>query len=152
MPLWQNMTSVCLKNFASKFLRVLRSREESQVSREYMRKVNVKAVDENMQAYQLSGGNQQKVVIAKWFMKEPKVIFMDEPTKGVDVGAKHEIFELIGQLAAEGKGIIYASSEIPEILGISDRTYVMYDQTIVKELKTAETSEEEILFYSAGGQ
>ena len=64
----------------------------------------------------------------------------DEPTKGVDVGAKHEIFELIGQLACEGKGIIYASSEIPEILGIADRTYVMYDQSIAKELKTTETA------------
>jgi simple sugar transport system ATP-binding protein len=70
----------------------------------------------------------------------------------VDVGAKHDIFELIGRLARNGKGIIYASSEILEILGIADRTYVMYDQTIVKELKTAETSEEEILFFSAGGK
>ena len=80
------------------------------------------------------------------------VYIFDEPTKGVDVGAKHDIFELIGQLANEGKGIIYASSEIPEIMGISDRTYVMYDRTIAKELQTTETTEEEILFYSAGGQ
>jgi len=89
--------------------------------------------------------------VGKWLITDAEIYIFDEPTKGVDVGAKHDIFELIGQLAAAGKGIIYASSEIPEILGIADRTYVMYDRTIVKELNTQETTEEEILFFSAGG-
>jgi simple sugar transport system ATP-binding protein len=80
------------------------------------------------------------------------VYIFDEPTKGVDIGAKHEIFVLIGKLAAAGKGILYASCELAEIMGITDRTYVMYDRTIVKELVTADTTESEILFYSTGGK
>ena len=77
---------------------------------------------------------------------------MDEPTKGVDVGSKHEIFELIQTLAEAGKTIIYVSSEITEILAITDRTYVMYSGEIMAELKTSETTEEEILYYSTGGK
>ncbi|MDO9302951.1 MAG: ATP-binding cassette domain-containing protein, partial [Anaerolineales bacterium] len=100
----------------------------------------------------LSGGNQQKVAVGKWLISNADIYIFDEPTKGVDVGAKHEIFELIGRLAQAGKGIIYASCEFPEILGITDRICVMYDHTIVKELKTTETSEEEILFFSTGGK
>jgi len=145
MPLWQNMTSVCLKNFASKFLRVLRSREESQVSREYMRKVNVKAVDENMQAYQLSGGNQQKVVIAKWFMKEPKVIFMDEPTKGVDVGAKAEIQHLIFERAKSGISFVIISSELEEIMYLCDRIIVLHNGELVSEVHRKDFSKDTLM-------
>ena len=84
-------------------------------------------------------------------MTEASVYLFDEPTKGVDVGAKGDIFDLIGGLAQSGKGILYASSEISEILAITDRVYVMYDGKIVKELETSATNEEEILYYSTGG-
>jgi simple sugar transport system ATP-binding protein len=107
--------------------------------------------NENQKVAYLSGGNQQKVAVGKWLITDAEIYIFDEPTKGVDVGAKRDIFELIGGLAKKGKGIIYASSEIPEILDISDRIYVMYDYTIVKEFETTEATEEEILLYSAGG-
>ncbi|MGM9956295.1 MAG: sugar ABC transporter ATP-binding protein, partial [Peribacillus sp.] len=80
------------------------------------------------------------------------VYIFDEPTKGVDVGAKKDIFELIAKLAQKGKAIIYASSELAEIIGITNRTYVLYDGRMVKELETSKTNEEELLFYSTGGK
>lgn len=99
----------------------------------------------------LSGGNQQKVTIGKWIDSDADVYIFDEPTKGIDVGAKHEIYKLIIELAKNGKSVIYTSSEQSEIMLLSDRIYVMYDGTIQKELITDQTSEEEILFYSTGG-
>lgn len=84
-------------------------------------------------------------------MAEAGVYLFDEPTKGVDVGAKRDIFHLIGRLAQNGNAILYATSELSEILAITDRVYVMYDGEIVKELVTRETSEEEILYYATGG-
>ncbi len=150
-PVYINLSASSLKKFCGLF-DFIRARDERAAARKVINDLSIRTPSEYQKVAFLSGGNQQKVAVGKWLITDAELYVFDEPTKGVDVGAKHEIFELIGQLAAEGKGIIYASSEIPEILGISDRTYVMYDQTIAKELKTAETSEEEILFYSAGGQ
>lgn len=100
----------------------------------------------------LSGGNQQKVAIGKWMSREADVYLFDEPTKGVDIGAKVDIFKLIRQLSDDGKGIIYFSSEIHEILGISDRILVMYDGIIVMELSREEGTQEKILLYASGGK
>jgi simple sugar transport system ATP-binding protein len=100
----------------------------------------------------LSGGNQQKVAIGKWLISDAEVYIFDEPTKGVDVGAKKDIFELISGLAKRGKSVIYASCELSEILGITDRVYVVYDGEVAKELETKTTNEEELLFYSTGGK
>lgn len=100
----------------------------------------------------MSGGNQQKVAIGKWLIADADVYIFDEPTKGVDVGAKKDIFELIAQLARNGKAIIYASSELSEIMGITNRTYVLYGGKTVIELETSKTNEEELLFYSTGGK
>jgi len=99
----------------------------------------------------LSGGNQQKVAIGKWLLADAEVYMFDEPTKGVDVGAKRDIYELVAELAARGKCVLYASSELPEIMGLTDRVYVMYDGRIVRELETDRTSEDEIMLYSTGG-
>jgi ABC-type sugar transport system ATPase subunit len=110
-----------------------------------MKKVNVKAVNENMQAYQLSGGNQQKVVIAKWFMKEPKVIFMDEPTKGVDVGAKAEIQNLIFEMAKSGMSFVIISSELEEIMNLCDRILVLHNGERVSEIQGAEFSKDTLM-------
>ncbi|UUZ92862.1 sugar ABC transporter ATP-binding protein [Paenibacillus sp. P25] len=100
----------------------------------------------------LSGGNQQKVAVGKWLPTDAQVYLFDEPTKGVDVGAKSDIFRLIGRLAQEGKGIIYLSCEIAEILGIADRILVMSYGRIVKELSREEATQEKILYYASSGE
>ena len=92
------------------------------------------------------------MTIGKWLDSNAEIYIFDEPTKGIDVGAKNEIYKLIIDLARQGKAVIYTSSEQSEILLVSDRTYVMYNGTIQKELITEKTSEEEILFYSTGGK
>lgn len=145
MPLLQNISSACLERFATKIFRILWEKKESKVAREYMDKANVKAVNENMLTYQLSGGNQQKVIIAKWFMKDPKVMFMDEPTKGVDVGAKAEIQRLIFDRAKTGMSFIIVSSELEEIMYLCDRILVLYNGELVSEIKREEFSKDKLM-------
>jgi len=115
-------------------------------------KLAIKTPDEKALVGNLSGGNQQKIAIGKWLLTDADIYIFDEPTKGVDVGAKRDIYYLIAELAAQGKSVIFASSEMNEMIGITDRMYVMYDGQVAKELTTANTSEEEIMFYSTGGQ
>ena len=93
----------------------------------------------------LSGGNQQKVVLARWLAARPKVLILDEPTRGIDVGAKAEIYRLIDELASEGLGIMLISSELPEILGLCDRIYVMQGGRITGQLDGADATEEKVL-------
>jgi simple sugar transport system ATP-binding protein len=100
----------------------------------------------------LSGGNQQKVAIGKWISLDSTLYLFDEPTKGVDIGAKVDIFKLIRQLAASGKGCLYFSSEFHEAIGISDRILVMYNGQIVKEFSREEATQERILLYASGGK
>ena len=102
----------------------------------------------------LSGGNQQKVVIAKALLAEPKVLILDEPTRGIDVGAKYEIYQLMNELIDQGISIVMISSELPEIIGMSDRIYIMYEGKIRGELNSGvdEITQENILYYAAGGK
>jgi putative multiple sugar transport system ATP-binding protein len=93
----------------------------------------------------LSGGNQQKVVLSKWIYADPDVLILDEPTRGIDVGAKYEIYNIINELAAQGKGIIVISSELPELLGISDRVYALSEGRITGELPIEEATPEAVL-------
>ena len=93
----------------------------------------------------LSGGNQQKVLLAKWMFTEPDILILDEPTRGIDVGAKYEIYCIINQLAAEGKSVIIISSELPEILGMCDRIYVLNEGRIVGEFNSQEATQEKIM-------
>ena len=93
----------------------------------------------------LSGGNQQKVVLAKWLNTAPDVLILDEPTRGIDVGAKYEIYTIINELAADGKGVVMISSEMPELIGMCDRIYVMNEGALVGELAAAEASQERII-------
>lgn len=125
---------------------------EKNEAKKMIESLGIKTPSHETKVQNLSGGNQQKVAIGKWLVTDSEVYIFDEPTKGVDVGAKKDIFELISTLAKAGKAVIYASCELSEILGITDRMYIMYDGDIVKELKTAETNEEEILYYSTGGK
>ena len=99
----------------------------------------------------LSGGNQQKVAVAKWLASESKILILDEPTRGIDVGAKQEIYELINQLTQEGLGIIMISSELPEVIGMSDRVVVMREGKIMGVLNHDELNEEVIMSFAMGG-
>jgi ABC-type sugar transport system ATPase subunit len=93
----------------------------------------------------LSGGNQQKVALAKWLMTEPRVLLLDEPTRGIDVGAKAEIYQLMNDLVAEGKGILLITSELPELLAMSDRIIVMHRGRVTAELSREEATQERIM-------
>lgn len=138
----------------NKFCRVgsfLNFGSEKKTAKEIINTLGIKTPSHETKVQNLSGGNQQKVAIGKWLLTDSEVYILDEPTKGVDVGAKKDIFELINRLAKAGKAVIYASCELSEILGVTDRVYVMYDGKIVKELETSNTNEEEILYYSTGG-
>ncbi|WP_106769229.1 sugar ABC transporter ATP-binding protein [Paenibacillus faecalis] len=126
--------------------------KEKKEARRLIQELGIKTPNELAKVKNLSGGNQQKVAIGKWLTTDAEVYIFDEPTKGVDVGAKKDIFKLISQLAQQGKSVIYASCELSEIIGITDRVYVLYDGQIVKELSTSATNEEELLFYSTGGK
>ncbi len=111
----------------------------------YREKLNIKCSSIIQPAVNLSGGNQQKVVLSKWLFAGPEILILDEPTRGIDVGAKYEIYTIINRLAEEGKGIILISSELPEILGICDRIYVMREGKIVGEMPAKEASQEAIM-------
>ncbi|NRD78019.1 sugar ABC transporter ATP-binding protein [Bacillus sp. BRMEA1] len=146
-----NLTAANLKSFSKVFSFVDRKKEKA-AAKQLIKSLGIKTPSEDAIVQNLSGGNQQKVSIGKWLIAEADVYIFDEPTKGVDVGAKKDIFELIVELARRGKAIIYASSELSEIIGITDRVYVLYDGRNVKELETSGTNEEELLFYSTGGR
>ncbi len=119
--------------------------KEMSVTTEYREKLNIKCSSIIQKAVNLSGGNQQKVVLSKWLFANPEILILDEPTRGIDVGAKYEIYTIVNQLASEGKGIILISSELPEILGICDRIYVMSDGKIIGEMEAKEASQEKIM-------
>ena len=110
-----------------------------------IKKLNIKSSSINQKTGNLSGGNQQKVVLSKWIFTDPEVLILDEPTRGIDVGAKYEIYTIINKLADEGKSIIFISSELAEILGICDRVYVMNEGKIVGELSRKDASQESIM-------
>ncbi|WLR57797.1 sugar ABC transporter ATP-binding protein [Mesobacillus subterraneus] len=150
-PVSSNLSSANLNRF-TKFLGFLDFKGEKVKAREMIGSLGIKTPSEDTKVQNLSGGNQQKVAIGKWLLTDAEVYIFDEPTKGVDVGAKKDIFELISGLAQRGKAVIYASCELSEIIGITDRVYVVYDGQISKELETAKTNEEELLFYSTGGK
>lgn len=126
--------------------------KERAVSEEYVKKLNTVTPSINQKVMFLSGGNQQKVVLAKWLFSDSRIVIFDEPTRGIDVGAKREIYEIINQLAAEGKVIIVVSSEMEEIMGISDRIIVMHEGEISGELTKEEFSQSRITEYAVGGK
>ena len=118
---------------------------EIQVANEYREKLHTKCASIKQPVGNLSGGNQQKVLLAKWMFADPEVLILDEPTRGIDVGAKYEIYCIINQLVAEGKSVVMISSELPEVLGMCDRIYVMNEGRIVGELSREEASQESIM-------
>jgi putative multiple sugar transport system ATP-binding protein len=139
-----NMTMAALRTYFSK-KSIVNSNEEIVKSEEYKKKINVKATSINQTVGSLSGGNQQKVVLAKWMLTQPDVLILDEPTRGIDVGAKYEIYCAINDLAKSGKAVIVISSEMPELIGTCDRIYVINDGEIAGELTSEEVSQEKIM-------
>ena len=119
--------------------------KELRVTNKYRDDLNIKCSSVLQKAVNLSGGNQQKVVLSKWLFAKPDILILDEPTRGIDVGAKYEIYSIINELANQGKGIIMISSELPEILGICDRIYVMKDGKVVGEVPAKEASQEIVM-------
>lgn len=141
-----NMGLVCLKDFV-KGIRVNRA-AWNQMVEHYRQKFSIKISSPRQRAGNLSGGNQQKVVLSKWLALKPKVIILDEPTRGIDVGSKAEIYEIIDQLASQGVSIIMVSSELPEIMGMCNRCYVMCEGRITGELEEKSFSQETIMKFA----
>jgi putative multiple sugar transport system ATP-binding protein len=124
---------------------ILKKNEETRVAETYREALAIRTPSVFQKTVNLSGGNQQKVVLAKWLFTEPDVLILDEPTRGIDVGAKYEIYTIINELAEQGKGVIMISSEMPELLGMCDRIYVMNEGALVGELSAEEASQERIM-------
>ena len=124
------------------------AKAENEIADQYIKLINVKTPSRNQKVGNLSGGNQQKVVIGKWLNADPEILIMDEPTRGIDVGAKWEIYGIINELAAQGKAVILISSELPEVLGMSDRVLVVKDDAIVAELTGDEINAVEVMRYA----
>ncbi len=124
---------------------VINQPKELNVANEYRDNLNIKCSSVLQKTINLSGGNQQKVVLSKWLFANPEILILDEPTRGIDVGAKYEIYTIINRLASEGKGIVVVSSELPEILGLCDRIYVMSEGKIIAEMPAAAASQEAIM-------
>ena len=128
---------------------VIDADKEYAVAEEYRKKLKTKCPSVEQNVGNLSGGNQQKVLLAKWMFAEPDILILDEPTRGIDVGAKHEIYEIMNDLAAEGKAIIMISSEMAELLGMSDRVYVMCNGKMRGELtEENEMTQEHVMSYA----
>lgn len=143
MTIKENITLPILKQLSK--IGFIDFKGEELVGQEYMKKLNIKASSTNFLVEELSGGNQQKVAVSKALAASPKILILDEPTRGVDVGAKAEIHKIISNLAKHGLSIIMISSDLPEIVGMSDRVYVMKDGKIVGEIDRAEATQANIL-------
>ena len=124
---------------------VIDGAQERAVAEDYRQQLGIRTPSVFQKVVNLSGGNQQKVVLAKWLFTAPDVLILDEPTRGIDVGAKYEIYTIVNELAAQGKGVVMISSEMPELLGMCDRIYVMSEGALVGELAAADASQERIM-------
>ena len=140
-----SLKSLCRAGFIN------RKKEKMKVQT-YFDRLRIKANNMNVEALTLSGGNQQKLVLAKWMMVNPKVMILDEPTRGIDVGAKYEIYELMTEMAAAGMAVLMISSELPELLGMCKRIYVMAEGEIKGELKDDEISQVSVMRLATGGK
>ncbi|AML50156.1 sugar ABC transporter ATP-binding protein [Falsihalocynthiibacter arcticus] len=148
LPIFQNITLPSLKRTSRNgFLQLA---EEFKLAREYAERLDLRAASLDQDVGNLSGGNQQKVVIAKWLATQPQVIILDEPTKGIDIGSKAAVHEFMAELASQGLSVILVSSEIPEVIGMSDRVIVMRDGLIATELSGDDLRPETLVRHAAG--
>jgi putative multiple sugar transport system ATP-binding protein len=139
----KNVTLASLDQVAPRW--VIDDIAELKVASDYRNRMRIRCSDVYQEAGQLSGGNQQKVVLSKWLMTDPKVLILDEPTRGIDVGAKYEIYCIINELAEAGRAVVVISSEMPELLGTCDRICVMNDGAFVGEFAAADATQEKIM-------
>ncbi len=146
LPIYQN---VMLSYYVKHRGFWIDAKKERKLVKEQIDELRIKVAQQSLAAASLSGGNQQKVVLAKWLLSKPDLLILDEPTRGIDIGAKFEIYQLIDALAASGTAILLVSSELPEIIALSDRILVMKQGRIVKTLSHSEATEERILSYCA---
>ena len=144
----ENITIASLKTISQYTL--LQFAHERKLVDDYIRMFSIRTHDREQYVNHLSGGNQQKVILAKWLATKPKVLLLDEPTRGIDVGAKAEIYQLISQLAGNGVTIVMVSSELPEILGLSHRVLVMHEGRLAGILNQTEATEEKIMMLATG--
>ena len=124
--------------------------QQSQTSCEFVERLRIRCPGDTIGVNTLSGGNQQKIVLAKWLARRCQVILLDEPTRGIDVGAKFEMYTLVNELSHQGKAVIFISSDLPELLSMTDRIYVMHQGDFVMELDAKQTCQEEVLHYASG--
>lgn len=146
MNIAENVSASRLDYFGGRFIR---NRKMVQSANEFISRLNISPADPLRPVRVLSGGNQQKVLLARWLLRDPTVLIIDEPTRGVDVGARAEIYRILSELANSGKAVIIVSSDLPELLAISDRILVMREGRIVAELSAREASEEQIMAFAA---
>ena len=145
-----NLSAACLGKFCT--LSFINKRKTDQNARQYVGDLGIATPNIRQLVKNLSGGNQQKVAVGKWLAADCDVYIFDEPTKGVDVGAKQDIFRLINDITKQGNSVIYASCENAELLSITDRIYVLYDGSVMAELETRKTNEDEIMHYAVGSK
>jgi len=150
LPIRTNISSACLDEVSDRGL--VSHRRDREMATTLARDLRVKASSVETAVGTLSGGNQQKVVLARWLARRPRVLILDEPTRGVDVGAKAEIYRLVREIAAEGVAVLVISSELPEVLGLSDRVLVMCEGRLAGELDAAEATEEQVMALATGVQ
>lgn len=147
MSVENNMTIVYLKHMLNMF-KFINRKKSRKVTMEYVDKLSIKVGSLGQNVENLSGGNQQKTIIARWLMNLPQILFLDEPTHGIDVGAKAEIYKIINDLSKQGVSIVMISSEMPEVLSVCDRILVMHHGTLRGQLKHAEADQEKIMMYT----
>jgi simple sugar transport system ATP-binding protein len=143
-----NLSAACLGDFCT--LSVINRTKVDDNARKYVNDLGVVTPSIRQYVRNLSGGNQQKVAVGKWLAADCDLYIFDEPTKGIDVGAKHDIFSLINDITKRGNSVIYASCENSELLSIADRIYVLFDGKVMAELAASETHEDEIMYYAVG--
>ncbi len=143
----ENISAVSLKKLSPRG--IVDKRQENEIAEKYIKDLKIKTPDQNAIVGNLSGGNQQKVVLAKWLLDQPDIIIFDEPTRGIDIGAKRDIYLLINELAKEGKGVIVISSEMAEVMGISDRIIVMCEGEIKGDIPREDFSQELIMSHAS---
>jgi ABC-type sugar transport system ATPase subunit len=148
MPVRQNISVTALHQFARWGL--MNPAREATAARRYIEALRIRTPDVHQPVGRLSGGNQQKVMLAKWLARKPHVLLIDEPTKGVDVGAKVEIHALLRQLANGGAGIIFVSSDFPELIGLADRILVIHEGRLVGDIPAARATEQNLMLLSSG--
>ena len=147
----KNISHAVLRKVRGKLGYILKDKERN-IALEDIKNLKIKTTSENQKVALLSGGNQQKVVLAKWLETNPDILILDDPTRGIDVGTKSEIYTLINKITQKGKSVILISSEMPEVISMSDRIGVMYQGKITKILEKKEATQEAIMKYAIGGK